>query len=237
MRARGWIAAGLLLCLPARAAEIVFIAPLNHALPLAEFADGELRGGILKDLGDALAQRLGRTARYMPVPSKRVSMVLARGDADCLCYALPRWLDGTFDWSRPILADAGVILARSDAPRLRGLADLAGQRVGTVSGYRYPHLDAALGAQFLRDDGPTAEHSLRKLLAGRSQYAVVEELLAKYQLRSDTNHQLRLELLINHFQPQCAFSLKSKLDHARMKQALDSLIDDGSIERILARYR
>lgn len=109
--------------------------------------------------------------------------------------------------------------------------------MGTVSGYRYPHLDAALGARFVRDDGPTADHSLRKLLAGRSQYAVVEELLAKYQLRSDTGHQLRIDLRINRFQPQCAFSLKSKLAHNKMKQALDSLIDDGSIEKILARYR
>ena len=91
--------------------------------------------------------------------------------------------------------------------------------MGTVSGYRYPHLDAALGARFVRDDGPTADHSLR----------------------SDTCHQLRIDLrfdlCINRCQPQCAFSLNSKLDHTRMKQALDSLIDDGSIEKILARYR
>lgn len=240
---RGWgllpmgLWLGLMLGRPAGAAEIVFIAPLNHAMPLARFAGGQLEGGILKDLGDAMAQRMGRTARYLPVPSRRVSQVLERGDADCLCYGLPRWLDGEFDWSRPILADAGVVMARSEAPHLHGLADLAGVRVGTVSGYRYPQLDAALGARFLRDDGPTAEHSLRKLLAGRSQYAIVEQLMADYQLRSDAGHRLRIELVVNRFQPQCAFSQRSKLEHGEMKRALDSLIDDGSIEQILAHYR
>jgi len=228
---------GLLLSLPAAAAEIVFIAPLNHAMPLARFADGQLQGGILKELGDAMAQRMGRTARYLPVPSKRVSQVLERGEADCLCYALPRWLDGEFDWSRPVLQDAGVVMARREAPHLRGLGGLAGKRVGTVSGYRYPQLDAALGPDFVRDDGPTAEHSLRKLLAGRSEYAIVEQLMADYQLRNDPEHRLRIDLLVNRFQPQCAFSQRSKLEHGQMKRALDSLIDDGSIDKILAHYR
>lgn len=237
MRRMCWLLMGLLLGRPAAAAEIVFIAPLNHAMPLARFAGGQLEGGILKDLGDAMARRMGRTVRYLPVPSKRVSQALEHGDGDCLCYALPRWLDGQFDWSRPILTDSGVVMARKEAPRLHGLPDLAGIRVGTVSGYRYPQLDAALGSGFLRDDGPTAEHSLRKLLAGRSQYAIVEQLTADYQLRSDPTHQLRIELVVNHFQPQCAFSSNSKLDHGEMKRALDSLIDDGSIDKILAHYR
>jgi polar amino acid transport system substrate-binding protein len=128
-------------------------------------------------------------------------------------------------------------MARSEAPHLHGLAELADLRVGTVSGYRYPQLDAALGSHFLRDDGPTAEHSLRKLLAGRSQYAIVEQLMADFQLRGDPEHRLRIELVVNRFQPQCAFSQRSKLDHAQMKRALDTLIDDGSIDKILAHYR
>ncbi len=231
--------AALLLALPAglRAAEIVFIAPANHAMPLMQFEDGQLKSGILKDLGDAFAKRLGLEPRYITVPSKRVSMVLQRGDADCLCYALPGWLDGEFDWSRPIMADGGVLVARADAPRIRTLSELAGQRVGTVSGYRYPQLDEALGPRFLRDDGPTAEHSLRKLIAGRSQYAIVEELMAGYHQRIDPGHPLRIDLVISRFQARCAFSRRARLDTARMNHALDSLIDDGSIERILARYR
>lgn len=231
--------AALSLAFPAslRAAEIVFIAPANHAMPLMQFEAGQLKSGILKDLGDAFAKRLGLEARYVTVPSKRVSMALQRGDGDCLCYVLPGWLDGEFVWSRPIMADGGVLVARADAPRITTLADLAGQRVGTVSGYRYPQLVDALGERFVRDDGPTAEHSLRKLMAGRSQYAIVEELMAGYHMRIDPGHLLRVDLVVSRFQARCAFSRRAKLDAARMNRALDSLIDDGSIERIVARYR
>ncbi|RFP28661.1 ABC transporter substrate-binding protein [Duganella sp. BJB476] len=219
------------------AAEIVFVAPANHAMPLMQFEEGQLKSGILKDLGDAFAKRLGVEARYITVPSKRVSMVLQRGEADCLCYVLPGWLDGEFDWSHPIMSDGGVLVARADAPRINTLNDLADQRVGTVSGYRYPQLVDALGPRFLRDDGPTAEHSLRKLMAGRSQYAIVEELMAGYQMRIDPRHQLRIDLVVSRFHARCAFSRRAKLGAARMNHALDSLIDDGSIERIVARYR
>ncbi|HZX28525.1 MAG TPA: ABC transporter substrate-binding protein, partial [Telluria sp.] len=132
-----------LACGPAAAgpAEIVFLAPQNHAMPIARFEHGRLAGGILKDLGDAIAARLGVPARFVSVPSKRVALALRAGEADGVCYVLPGWIDGDYRWTQPIIPNGVAVVAHGGAPVVHSLSDLAGHRVGTVLGYRYPLLE------------------------------------------------------------------------------------------------
>ncbi|MES2148886.1 MAG: transporter substrate-binding domain-containing protein [Pseudomonadota bacterium] len=218
-------------------AEIVFIAPTNHSMPLAGFDNGTLSAGIIKDLGDAIALGLGRKARYVNVPSRRVSRFLSSGQADGLCYVLPHWIPGQFDWSAPLVANASVIVARSDAPAVAAFGQLADRAVGTVSGYDYPQLDAALGARFVRDDAPSMDLMLRKLLAGRSQYAVVDKATLDYHVRADAASRLRVDLVFGQYMARCAFSRQSQVPFAQVEHVIQGLLDDGSVQRILLRYR
>jgi ABC-type amino acid transport substrate-binding protein len=217
--------------------DIVFIAPTNHAMPLADFKNNELAAGILKDVGDAIAQRLGRHARFLSVPSKRIPAVLSSGAADGLCYVLPEWIDGTYHWSRPFIPNGGIIAARGDAPVVHNLAELADIPVGTVLGYRYPDMEHALGPHFMREDAPSMDNVLRKLAAGRTRYAVVEEITFAYRLHETPSLGLRADVQYASFEAQCAFSPKTRIPITELDQAIDSLIDDRSMARILQKYR
>ncbi len=224
-------------CAPAWAMQdLVFVAATNNIMPLAKFDGRRLSGGIVKDLGDAIAARLQLQARYLDTPSKRVWDVLAKGQADGICYVLPEWAEGSFNWSRPVIPDGVAIVAHPSAPVLRKLKDLAGKPLGTVIGYHYPDIEA-LGKQFVRDDAPTMEHNLSKIEGGHSQYAVVELTTLAYRLRSDPAVRLRKDLVYANFKAQCAFSKRSAVPFANVEQAIAGLQADGSIDRILARYR
>ncbi|WP_374434018.1 substrate-binding periplasmic protein [Inhella sp.] len=158
------------LCATAQAQEIVFVAPTNHTEPIAYFGPGGLlESGILKDIGDRLAERLQRKARYLPVPSRRVSETLRKGEADLVCYVLPGWLEGEYRWSVPVLPNAEVVAARPEAPDIERLEDLQGRQVGTVIGYRYTHLlaDPRQPLPFVRQDALNTRSNLDKLAAGR----------------------------------------------------------------------
>ncbi|MES2130090.1 MAG: transporter substrate-binding domain-containing protein [Pseudomonadota bacterium] len=229
----------MLMCCAARAAaqEVVFIAPTNLTMPMVQFDGRQLTGGLLKDLGDAIAGRLGRRARYIDIPSKRVWAVLAQGEADGVCYVLPEWGEGKLDWTRPLIPDGAVIAAHPSAPKLSHLDELAGHPVGTVLGYRYPELEAALGKDFIRDDAPTMEHNLSKLAAGRRQYAVVELAALEYRLRNTAGPRLRTELVYVQFKARCAFSPRAKVPFAQVEQAIDALVQEGVVEHILEHYR
>lgn len=217
--------------------ELVLLAPLNHTMPFAQYQEGELSGGVMKDIGEELARRLGYKARFLTIPSKRSAISLTHGEADGLCFVMPGWIDGKFNWTRPVIPAAGVIAANSSAPVVTSLQALAGERVGTVLGYRYPEVDAALGEQLLRDDAPTVLHSLNKLVAGRSKYAIVDQMTVEYHNKRFPATPLRIDHTYLKFKASCAFSLRSKVRFADVDRVITGMADDGTIEGILARYR
>jgi polar amino acid transport system substrate-binding protein len=217
--------------------DIVFIAATNHTMPLSHFEDGRLTGGIIKDLGDSIAKRLGRRAVYVSAPPKRVPIILANGEADSVCYVMPHWIEGEFNWSKPLIPSSGVLVARTDAPVVKSLSELADKRVGTVLGYRYPNFDEALGKHFSREDAPAMASNMNKLQAGRMQYAIMEKMTILYLMRSVEQTHVRVDLEFSPIKAHCAFSHKSNIKFAEANRAINSLVDDGSVERILALYR
>jgi polar amino acid transport system substrate-binding protein len=229
----------LLACASVQAAqeEMVFIAPTNHGMPLAQFKDGRINNGILMELGVAIAHKLGRTARFVSVPSKRVAMVLSKGEADGVCYVLPHWIDGDFRWSRPLIPNGMLLIAHPGAPVVRSVAELAGRKIGTVAGYRYPQIEEVLGGQFIRDDAPTSEHTVSKLAAGRTSYAIVGQSMFEYLRRYDKNFHARPEFLITTVTTQCAFSRQSKIPFAQVDKAINALVEQGGVDEILSHYR
>jgi len=239
------IAATLLTILPlcasttvqAAPGEYIMIAPLDQAMPIVRFENGILTGGILKDLGDAIAKRLGRRAVYVSVDVPGVKQVLTSGRADGMCYVMPFWIDGDYNWSTPLLPDTEMVVARGDAPRVASLRALRNKPVGTVAGYRYPRIEQVLGNGFTRVDAVTIEQNIQQILAGKTQYAVIGETTMSYLQRQHPALHLRPELVFINFKAQCAFSRKSQLPFQQVNSVIETMLKDGSIDQILARYR
>ncbi len=217
--------------------ELRMIAPLNQAMPLAEFKDDKITGGIIKDLGDAIARRLGRRPVFLSVASEQVGAVLSKGKADGICYVRPFWIDGEFDWSEPVIPDAEVVASHPEVPALRSLHDLRDRPVGTVVGYRYPRVEQVLGLRFRRLDSPTMEENLRGVMLGHARYTVIAQSTLAYQLKVNKSLKLRTDLKVASFSAQCAFSRRGNVPFSEVNHAINSLIGDGSVQRILARYR
>lgn len=229
--------AGCALSLPLAAADFVMIAPTDHTMPLAQFQDGQLSGGILKDLGDAIGERLGQRVRYLSVNGENVGAALRQGRADGLCYVLPEWIDGDFHWSSPLIANAELVVARDGAPAIGALRDLQDKPVGTVAAYRYPRLQQVLGVHFMRSDSATMDKNLRQMALGKFQYTVLDKLTLDYLQRSEAAPRLRADLPFITYKAPCAFARSSKVPARELDRVIDGLRDDGSLERILARYR
>jgi polar amino acid transport system substrate-binding protein len=206
-------------------------------MPIADFVGGKLTGGIMKDVGEAIAARIGRRVRFITVPSRRVALVLSQGEADGVCYVQPYWIDGHYQWSVPLIPNGAVVLARADAPAIASAADLRAKKIGTVAGYRYPYFEDALGKDFVRDDAPSMQHNLRKLEAGRTRYALIEQATAAWEQRVAPQQKLRIDLVYETFKARCAFALHSRVPMDQLNAAIEQLLADGTVERIMARYR
>ena len=217
--------------------ELVMLAPLDQTMPIVRYQNGALAGGILKDLGDALAQRLGRRAVYLSVDVPGVAPALTSGRADAMCYVLPFWIDGDYDWSTPLLPDNEMVVGLVDAPPLRSLKDLKDKPIGTVAGYRYPRVERVLGKRFARTDSASMELNVQRMVEGKAQYTMVGETTLLYQQRIHPELKVRPELVFSSFKAQCAFSRKSQVPFAEANRVIDAMLKDGSIDQILARYR
>ncbi len=225
---------------PGAPAALLHVLVDNTAeMPQALIQRDKLSDGILRDIGVALAAKLGREAQFHVLPRKRLAVELVvGGDADIVCGYLSDWLPGELDWSKPFLPDEQLLLSSKPGPAPARPADLKGQVIGTVLGFVYPEMQQLLGAGFVRDDAQDAGANLRKLSVGRMRHAIVGRLQFDYQLRQG-HYKLDLHkpLVISSYQSQCALSRRSKVTLAELNKAIAALQADGGVQRILAKYR
>jgi ABC-type amino acid transport substrate-binding protein len=221
------------------AAPLVVLVDASIEMPQARIEGAEVTEGFQYQLALELGRRLGRPVRFRVLPRKRLAGVLADGEeADLACNYMPAWLAGPLLWSRPVFERSDVLITARSAPPPQRLQELAGRPIGTIAGFSYPELETALGSGFVRDDAPNLESSLKKLGLGRVQHAVVGRASLDYQARlGHLNVELHPPLVVSRQQTACALSPRSSVSLASLDAALAGMLGDGSIQRLLDRYR
>jgi ABC-type amino acid transport substrate-binding protein len=213
------------------------VAPTNQSMPMLRMA-GELPAeGLLKDVGEALAERLGLSPVFLPLPSKRAGPAVAAGAADLLCYVKPGWLEDKVLWTRPFLPGTGIVAAHPTAPPVATLQELRDEPLGTVLGYRYPILDQAFMKAIRREDVPDATTNLRRLALGRIRYAITDRAALEYFLRDNPASGLREAIEVERYQLACALSPDRAALLAPLNRAIDRMQMDGTLEGLFGRYR
>lgn len=213
------------------------VAPTSQSMPMLRMAGARPVDGLLKDLGEALADRLGMNPVFVALPSKRSGPAVASGAADLLCYVKQGWLDDGVLWTRTFLAGTRIVAAKSNAPAVLQLQDLRDEFLGTVLGYRYPVLDQAFNQPIRRKDVTDAETNLRRLALGRIRYAVTDRAALAYFQKANPAADLREVIEVERYQLGCALSPDKAALLQPLNRAIDQMQFDGALEALLNRYR
>ena len=237
---RRLIASALALLL---AGQVQAAGPLRLAvdsgteMPMARIQQDRVVGGMSLDLGRLLAKALGRELQIIALPRKRLQDALERNQVDAACAYLPAWLPGALQWSKPFFIQEYAIVSRLAATPPRQLQDLRGQTVGTVLGFVYPELEAALGEGFRREDAPDAEANLRKLAAGRLPHiAVSQRQLAYLRSQGAFSAAIHPPLPVGELRTQCALAPRASVSLDVFNQAIERIERDGSLAALYRRY-
>lgn len=221
----------------APAAPLRVLVDTGTEMPMADIRNGVMVGGIHHDVGMALAQRMARQAVFVALPRKRIAQALTSGQGDVLCLYAPAWLPGDFLWSSAFFPSEEIVVSSRAVAPPRALADLAGHQIGTVLGYAYPELDAALGGDYVRADGPSSHSNLRKLALGRIQYTVTMRVFLDYRHQQGEHFDVHPPLLLKQYDTRCAVSPRGGVGVAEVNRAIARMLRDGALNQILARYR
>jgi polar amino acid transport system substrate-binding protein len=228
---------GAALAQAADLAVLRIVAPINQSMPLLRMAGALPAEGLLKDVGEALAERVGLSPAFIPLPSKRAGAAVASGAADLLCYVKPGWLEGKMLWTHLFLPGTGIVAAHPSAPPVVTLHELRNEPLGTVLGYRYPVLDQAFMQAIRREDVADATTNLRRLALGRIRYAVTDRAALEHFLKDNPSSGLREAIEVERYQLGCALSPDRAALLAPLNRAIDRMQADGTLEALFNRYR
>lgn len=219
-------------------APLVMVVDTSAVMPEARIEGSRVLEGLHADLGAALSRQLRRPVQLQALPRNRIGQALASGQADLVCDYQSAWLPGPFGWSRAFLPDQTVLVTAVARPAPAQLPALAGQPIGTVLGYAYPEVQQTLGPGFRRDDAPDAVTNLRKVELGRVAHALTGRRLLDYQRRTGAlTVALHPPLVVADVLGQCALSPHSPLSLAQLDKAIQALVAQGEVTRLLSRYR
>jgi ABC-type amino acid transport substrate-binding protein len=237
------LSALLLLPLSGLAAEppLRFSVAESWSMPLVELEDYQPTSGILFDIMQSLARQVGREAEYHVLPRLRVQAALERGEVDIRCYAAQAWvpnLSGDYFWSLPILYQRDMLIASAETAAGPYPGQFDNETIGTVLGYNYPDLQYLFdNHQLVREDARNQEQTLRKLVAGRYNYAVSSQLVLDWVNRDlATSKQLKAISLIGEQPAGCIVRNDPRLPTQKILRTLVRMRVSGEIQQIIDRY-
>ncbi|GGC60304.1 substrate-binding periplasmic protein [Undibacterium terreum] len=230
--------------LPSHAEELLRFG-INEANPepyIFRDKSGAIVSGIGIELPDLIARESGLVPSRIAISRKRIESALQDGTVDVICLVNKKWIKNVADfyWSGPMFSTTELLVRRWDADDIKDIKELNGQVLGTVTGYSYPSLDKALQSHsVIREDAPTELNMLKKMIADRSKYGVIDSINYHYFLRNLANKSMFADqpLALETNMVECGISKKSRIPYPRLATAFQNISKKKLAEDIIAKYR
>lgn len=213
------------------------------AYPLLSISPpNRLSGGFLKDLGDLIAAELGTEARHLLVARRRMESTVMGGEADIACYYSPHWIPVAGPhWTVPVVPQVERVVSLAAQPLpFEGLSDLQGKRIAVLLGYQFPQLQAAFeSGQVTRLDERQVELLFRRLRLGMADALITSEVEIAGYFKRFPEERERFHISHRSFSitdTQCLVSPGSPWRLAAINEALNRLIQRGTVARLAQRY-
>ncbi|GFM88995.1 amino acid ABC transporter substrate-binding protein [Pseudomonas cichorii] len=222
-------------------APLRFSVAESWSMPLIRIENHQPTSGILFDIMQSLARQVGRSAEYHVLPRLRVQPALDRGEVDIRCYTAQAWvpnLSGDYLWSLPILYQRDLLIASAETAAGPYPDQFDHETIGTVLGYNYPTMEHLFdNHKLVREDARSQEHALRKLIAGRYNYAIASQLIMDWINRDLPDHKrLKAVSLISEQPAGCIVRNDPDIPVQKILRTLVRMQVSGEIQQIIDRY-
>jgi|GEM_PF-3013980 len=233
-----------LYCQSIMAQGLIFAYGPGNGPPFAIIKQGQLSGGLFKDMGDALAGHTGLSVSYRQVPTKRASSLLMSGEVNSLCLTHPDWIDDheQLFWSQIIAHDYDHIMSlKRRQLGINTYKDLHSLTIGAMTGYIYfPELMQQFSQGGVnRRDFNSLQSLYSSLFASRLDGVVDSLISINYRKKTQAQYQpLQVsKLVVYQYDLYCAFNVNLLGVRKRIEHGLQVMLDKGEFKQIINRYK
>lgn len=198
----------------------------------------EVTGGIIWDIADLVSQKTGIRFRFYFPPRRRMELEIEAGRLHVIPMADPAWLQDpdALSWSSVVIVDKKVFVTLGPSQiSIRGSQDLKNLRLALQTGFVYPELPETLG--YRRDDADTIVRNLTKMDLGRVDAVYAGEVDLGYRLKNRRGNYVVQPWTPGASSYRWATSRQSGEAGLKVIRAVEELVADGSVARVLATYR
>ncbi len=203
----------------------------------------ELKGGVLKELMDALSKQSGIKVKYVLVSKRNQEEQMVQGSIDGSCLVNPSELANpdAHLWSEPLYEEEDVLIIRkSDANKINNLHALFGHKIGTRQAHHYPTLTHYFKTKKIeRIENKKLANNINQLRFGIIDAAVDTKLAVGHciQKKDVADDIIVSSQVIDKQVLYCAFRKDMDVSLDKINAALASLKQKGVIDKILKKYR
>ena len=209
--------------------------------------DVDRRTGLDFDIAAYLSARTGYRFRLEYLPRNRLNRMIELNTLDGLMIGVnPAWFGDSkqtrFLWTQPYMQDDDLVISLHQGPiDYSGPASLKGLRVGFPEGYYYTGIsELADSGELMRDNAPTEEQNLLKLLAKHIDVTIVSRSTYDYLLRQHQDWANRFFVADQpeeHYDRRLLVPRQLADVHRKLQAVLDKLPRDPAWKTLVERYR
>ncbi len=224
-------------------AETLRVMLHEGSFPPYFFEETDLKTGTIRDIFAALAEETGDTIEYVRVPFKRALHQFETGQIDIEPMTNPAYRGNSSVpgiYSLPYtVAEEILLFNKDDYFAVTSPEDLLGKSIGVVDGYHYPKYSAYFEDGRIKALPFNSENKLIQLLvAKRLSQVLINKDFAQYQIKKNLlQHDLVVGEPYHVLDMMIRFHPSKKDAVPRFNQAIEKLVNNGTIERIYNRYR
>lgn len=217
----------------------------DHEYPPYLMAPQNGRQGIVGDAFVEISKILGYKTTIIVLPKKRAQLELENGTIDAIASAL-EWKEHTPGsiWSNEIIkVSDNVVMLETKQNKVQLPDHLIGKEIALMEGFTYPALET-----FIQDGSITTSRMnshanlLRMVDKGRVDFGILDENVAKWSVREEKLNFENALSYSRHGFDEVGYRLIMNSEQWRsfinqFNKALSKMKSDGSLDRILDKYR
>ncbi len=207
--------------------------------------DGEtLKGGIIKDFGEALSAETKIPVKFKFTSRKRIEAELKDGSVTAACIHNPHWTQqpDALQWSIPIFKEEKWLIVNKAKPlSIKAIGDLKGKKIGTILGFYYPKelSDLFASKNATREDVSSLNQNFDKLEKGRIDTFIDANLPVLYHLKTTKTVSKfdKADYIMETVDIHCGITKNTKISLDAVNKGIEAMKTKGTMDAILKKYR